>query len=54
MPPITTDDGRGMKSCTCIYGTPCSDEFGCQDWKSRFSVSTTNGWLGFESLTQES
>ncbi|GMF29310.1 unnamed protein product [Phytophthora fragariaefolia] len=41
------DDGRGFESCSCIYGNPCVDEYGCLDWHSRFAVATKNGWKGF-------
>ncbi|KAJ8552540.1 hypothetical protein ON010_g10007 [Phytophthora cinnamomi] len=41
------DDGRGFESCSCIYGNPCVDEYGCRDWHSRFAVATKNGWKGF-------
>jgi hypothetical protein len=41
------DDGRGFESCSCIYGNPCVDEYGCKDWHSRFAVATANGWKGF-------
>jgi hypothetical protein len=29
------DDGRGFESCSCIYGNPCVDEYGCKDWSNR-------------------
>lgn len=41
------DDGRGFETCSCIYGNPCVDEYGCKDWHSRFAVATANGWKGF-------
>ncbi|KAG4048954.1 hypothetical protein PC123_g15746 [Phytophthora cactorum] len=41
------DDGRGFETCSCIYGNPCVDEYGCRDWHSRFAVATKNGWKGF-------
>jgi hypothetical protein len=42
------DDGRfGLDSCSCIYGNPCMDEYGCKDWLNRFAISTANGWKGF-------
>ncbi|RLN98984.1 hypothetical protein BBJ28_00000964 [Nothophytophthora sp. Chile5] len=41
------NDGRGFESCSCIYGNPCVDEYGCRDWHSRFAVATKNGWKGF-------
>ncbi|ETI56403.1 hypothetical protein L917_00937 [Phytophthora nicotianae] len=41
------DDGRGFESCSCIYGNPCVDEYGCRDWHSRFAIATKNGWKGF-------
>ncbi|KAG7393345.1 hypothetical protein PHYPSEUDO_009549 [Phytophthora pseudosyringae] len=41
------DDGRAFESCSCIYGNPCVDEYGCRDWHSRFAVATKNGWKGF-------
>ncbi|KAF4039096.1 hypothetical protein GN244_ATG08696 [Phytophthora infestans] len=40
-------DGRGFESCSCVYGNPCVDEYGCRDWHSRFAVATKNGWKGF-------
>ncbi|KAG7392907.1 hypothetical protein PHYBOEH_006226 [Phytophthora boehmeriae] len=41
------DDGRGFETCSCIYGNPCVDEYGCRDWHSRFAIATNNGWKGF-------
>ena len=31
-----TDFGDHGDTCTCIYGTPCTDEEGCRNWKQRF------------------
>ena len=33
------------ESCSCIYGVPCLDEYGCKDWKNRNAVSAANGWI---------
>jgi hypothetical protein len=44
---IKKDDGRNLESCSCIYGNPCVDEYGCKDWDNRFAISTKNGWKGF-------
>jgi hypothetical protein len=44
---LVKDDGRGMESCSCIYGNPCVDEYGCKDWSNRFAIATKNGWKGF-------
>ncbi|TMW57265.1 hypothetical protein Poli38472_003190 [Pythium oligandrum] len=44
---LSKDDGRGFESCSCIYGNPCVDEYGCKDWHSRFAIATANGWKGF-------
>lgn len=44
---LEKEDGRGFETCSCIYGNPCVDEYGCRDWHSRFAVATTNGWKGF-------
>jgi hypothetical protein len=41
------DDGRILESCSCIYGNPCVDEYGCRDWDNRFAIATKNGWKGF-------
>jgi hypothetical protein len=41
------EDGRGFESCSCIYGAPCVDEYGCRDWTNRFAVAKKNGWKGF-------
>ncbi|CAN0174000.1 unnamed protein product [Ectocarpus sp. 12 AP-2014] len=42
------DDGRnGLESCSCVYGNPCVDEYGCKDWHSRYAVAKANGWKGF-------
>ncbi|GAB9465845.1 hypothetical protein Gpo141_00003235 [Globisporangium polare] len=41
------DDGRGFETCSCIYGNPCVDEYGCKDWHARLAVATANGWKGF-------
>ena len=35
------------ETCSCIYGNPCMDEYGCKDWSNRFAVATANGWKGF-------
>lgn len=44
---IERDDGRGVESCSCIYGNPCVDEYGCRDWSHRFAIASANGWKGF-------
>lgn len=42
------DDGRGLsENCSCIYGNPCVDEYGCRDWYNRWEVAKKNGWKGF-------
>lgn len=41
------DDGRVLESCSCIYGNPCVDEYGCRDWANRFAIASKNGWKGF-------
>lgn len=46
-PPLEKDDGRAMETCSCIYGNPCVDEYGCRNWHERFAVATANGWKGF-------
>jgi hypothetical protein len=32
---ISRDDGRVIESCSCVYGNPCVDEYGCKDWDNR-------------------
>jgi hypothetical protein len=44
---IPKDDGRAMESCSCIYGNPCVDEYGCKDWNNRYAIAMKNGWKGF-------
>ena len=44
---LSKDDGRVIESCSCIYGNPCVDEYGCKDWGSRAKVAMANGWKGF-------
>ena len=44
---ISKDDGRVIESCSCIYGNPCVDEYGCKDWGNRATIATANGWKGF-------
>ncbi len=44
---IVRDDGRVLESCSCIYGNPCIDEYGCKDWGNRFAIAKKNGWKGF-------
>lgn len=44
---LEKDDGRGFETCSCVYGNPCVDEYGCKDWHSRFAIATANGWKGF-------
>ena len=44
---IVRDDGRVLESCSCIYGNPCVDEYGCKDWDNRLAIATKNGWKGF-------
>ena len=36
-----------VETCSCIYGNPCVDEYGCKDWTNRYAVATKNGWKGF-------
>ena len=38
-----TDFGDHGDTCTCIYGTPCTDEEGCRNWKQRFVIAEKNG-----------
>ncbi len=45
--PLPKDDGRVGESCSCIYGNPCTDEYGCKDWYNRYAVAMKNGWKGF-------
>jgi len=44
---IKKDDGRVIESCSCIYGNPCVDEYGCKDWNNRYAIAKANGWKGF-------
>ncbi|EQC34813.1 hypothetical protein SDRG_07618 [Saprolegnia diclina VS20] len=44
---LAKGDGRGFDSCTCSEGTPCVDEGGCRNWRSRYAIATENGWKGF-------
>eukprot|EP01041_Mallomonas_annulata_P013781 gene13781-29301_t len=44
---VTKDDGRVLESCSCLYGNPCVDEYGCKDWNNRYAVAKINGWKGF-------
>lgn len=44
---IMRNDGRGFESCSCIYGNPCVDEYGCRNWSNRFAIALKNGWKGF-------
>lgn len=44
---IPKDDGRAMESCSCVYGNPCVDEYGCKDWNNRYAIAMKNGWKGF-------
>ena len=47
-PSLSKLDGRfGLESCSCVYGNPCVDEYGCKDWGHRYAISMTNGWKGF-------
>ena len=40
--------GEGLpETCSCLYGNPCVDEYGCKDWANRFAIATKNGWKGF-------
>ena len=34
-------------SCSCLFGNPCVNEYGCMDWANRFEVAKKNGWKGF-------
>ena len=46
-PALVKDDGRVLESCSCVYGNPCVDEYGCKDWGNRLAVAKKNGWKGF-------
>ena len=35
------------ESCSCLYGNPCVNEYGCNDWDNRSAISIKNGWKGF-------
>ena len=32
------------ETCSCIYGNPCVDEYGCKNWAYRFAIAKKNGW----------
>jgi len=32
------------ETCSCIYGNPCVDEYGCRNWSYRFAIAKKNGW----------
>lgn len=51
---IIRNDGRNLDCCSCIYGKPCTDEYGCREWSNRFEVAEQNGWKGFENTTYPS
>lgn len=44
---INKGDTRSMESCSCLFGNPCVDEYGCKDWSNRCAVASKNGWKGF-------
>jgi hypothetical protein len=44
---LIKDDGRVLESCSCLYGNPCVDEYGCRDWGNRAAIAKQNGWKGF-------
>ena len=37
-------DNVGTESCSCIFGNPCVDPYGCKDWDNRKAVAAKNGW----------
>lgn len=34
------------KSCICLYGDPCVNEYGCNDWDSRMAITAKKGGKG--------
>ena len=43
---VERNDGRGFSCCECKYGSPCIDEYGCDNWSERFVIARNNGWKG--------
>lgn len=37
-------DNVGTESCSCVFGNPCVDPYGCKDWDNRRAVAAKNGW----------
>ena len=37
-------DNVGTESCSCLFGNPCVDPYGCKDWDNRKAVAAANGW----------
>ena len=37
-------DTVGTESCSCVFGNPCVDPYGCKDWDNRKAVAAKNGW----------
>ena len=35
-----------VEGCSCIWGNPCAQPYGCQDWSNRFELARKNGWKG--------
>ena len=32
------------ETCSCVYGNPCVDEYGCKNWAYRYAIAKKNGW----------
>lgn len=42
VPPEAAARGEG---CSCVYGSPCTDQYVCLDWENRMAVAKKNGML---------
>ena len=45
---LREEDGisEDKASCSCLWGNPCVNEYGCKDWGNRFEIARKNGWSG--------
>lgn len=37
---------EAIEGCSCIWGNPCAEPYGCQDFAGRFALAKAHGWKG--------
>jgi hypothetical protein len=35
-----------VEGCSCVWGNPCQQPYGCEDWPNRLELARKHGWKG--------